>query len=281
MDSDKLRIFSYLPNPRLFKSTIVGRICGVDIEIRGARPDELSQWLWDFDAKPLSKTTDEGLKNKTTPATKGFENKLFKTDEFLVAHPYGTVPAAFSPDGKIGIFESNSIMRSVVRIGNNTEDIFGSDPFSTSRIDSFLDASLIFARDSQIYLLSLMKNTLTDDIYKSTKDAIFEWLSGIENALNNTKFISSDKLSLADVCFVCEIALLANESLYGQLMKEKELDPLLNNRLYKQYPKSWNHFNRLCEHAAFEPDLKPYLEKLNSKKEKRDKKNKMKDRCAT
>ncbi len=34
---------------------------------------------------------------------------------FLIAHPFGSVPAAFSPDGAVGIFESNSIMRAVAR----------------------------------------------------------------------------------------------------------------------------------------------------------------------
>jgi hypothetical protein len=31
-----LRIFSYLPNPRVWKATIAARFCGVDVEIRGA-----------------------------------------------------------------------------------------------------------------------------------------------------------------------------------------------------------------------------------------------------
>ncbi|MEC9247461.1 MAG: glutathione S-transferase [Pseudomonadota bacterium] len=267
MDSNKLRIFSYLPNPRIFKSTIVGRICGVEIEIRGDKPNELSEWLWDFDAKPLKEAENSRLKEKTTRGTKGFSNRLFKTKEFLRAHPYGSVPAAFSPDGEIGIFESNSIMRSVARIGKNTDSIYGSNPFSSSRIDSFLDASLIFARDSQIYLLSLMKNTLTNEIYNSTKVALSEWLNGIEGALSSNKFISSGYLSLADVCFVCEMALLANEQLYDPLLTERKLEFLLHEKLYDQFPKSWKHFNLLCEHSAFKPDLQPYLSKLNTKRE--------------
>lgn len=48
-----LRIFSYLPNSRLWKATIAARLCGVDVEIRGARPSELKDWLWDFDARPF------------------------------------------------------------------------------------------------------------------------------------------------------------------------------------------------------------------------------------
>ena len=36
-----LRIFSYLPNPRIWKATIAARLCGVEVEVRGARPTEL------------------------------------------------------------------------------------------------------------------------------------------------------------------------------------------------------------------------------------------------
>ena len=50
----ELRIFSYLPNPRVWKATIAARLCGVEVEVRGASPKELQSWLWDFDARPLS-----------------------------------------------------------------------------------------------------------------------------------------------------------------------------------------------------------------------------------
>jgi len=50
---------------------------------------------------------------------------FIKTDAFLEAQPFGTVPAAFSPDGRIGIFESNSIMRAVARLARNRFPIYG------------------------------------------------------------------------------------------------------------------------------------------------------------
>jgi hypothetical protein len=49
-----LLIFSYLPNPQIWKATIAARLCGVEVEIRGTTPKELQAWLWDFDAHPLS-----------------------------------------------------------------------------------------------------------------------------------------------------------------------------------------------------------------------------------
>ena len=73
----KLRILSYLPNPRLWKATIAARLAAVPIEVR--------------------------------QGTGGFVGKqLYKTEAFLDAAPFGAIPAAFSPDGKVGIFESNS-----------------------------------------------------------------------------------------------------------------------------------------------------------------------------
>ena len=51
-----LRIFSYLPNPRLYKATIAARYSGATIEVIGAKPTELPNWLWDYDARELPET---------------------------------------------------------------------------------------------------------------------------------------------------------------------------------------------------------------------------------
>lgn len=95
-----LRIFSYLPNPRIWKATIAARLCGVEVEVRGASPKELRSWLWDFDARLLSgeelAKADDVRRGKV-----GFSGTLHKTDAFMMAHPFGAVPAAFSPDGRV------------------------------------------------------------------------------------------------------------------------------------------------------------------------------------
>ncbi|WP_245331799.1 hypothetical protein [Bradyrhizobium sp. NAS80.1] len=56
-----LRIFSYLPNPRVWKATIAARFCAVDVEIRGASGRELRDWLWDYDARPLAEHERQSL----------------------------------------------------------------------------------------------------------------------------------------------------------------------------------------------------------------------------
>lgn len=83
-----LRIFSYLPNPRVWKATIAGRFVGVEIEIRGAPAKELKSWLWDYDAapvvphemhaySPLARTGRVGLTGE----------RLFKTEAFNECSP--------------------------------------------------------------------------------------------------------------------------------------------------------------------------------------------------
>jgi hypothetical protein len=153
-----LRIFSYLPNPRIWKATIAARLCSVEVEVRGASPRELSQWLWDFDARPIADLPSEMLASTERTGRIGFaDRRLYKTAAFLEAQPFGTVPAAFSPDGRTGIFESNSIMRAVARLGSERFPAYGRNVYESSRIDAFLDASLGFAHDGQIYLLRKLR----------------------------------------------------------------------------------------------------------------------------
>src|SRR5438067_4563178 len=166
----KLRIFSYLPNPRIWKATIAARLCGIEVEVRGASPKELASWLWDFDARPLS-DIELAEPSDIQVGKVGFSGtRLHKTGAFLDAHPFGAVPAAFSPDGKTGIFESNSIMRAVARLGESEFPLYGRGPYEASRVDSFLDASLVFARDAQIYLLALMNERVSPEIHSRARD---------------------------------------------------------------------------------------------------------------
>ena len=46
--------------------------------------------------------------------------------------------------GSTGVFESNSILKTVARLGKNKNYLYGRDTFSKSRIDSYLDTSLVF-----------------------------------------------------------------------------------------------------------------------------------------
>jgi glutathione S-transferase len=262
-----LRIFSYLPNPRVWKATIAARFCGVDVEIRGASGKELRDWLWDYDARPLAEQERESLSSLARTGRVGLTGaKLFKTDAFLVAQPFGNVPAAFGADGKIGIFESNSIMRAVARLGEATFPLYGRDAYEASRIDSFLDVSLVFARDSQIYLLALSDGTLDAAIHARAKEAFAIYASGLEQALSPRRdTLVGNNITLADICFAAELALFMNEHARAEQLSERGLDKILHAGIRNDYPLVFAHFARLLVHKQFRPDLKPYVEKLLSK----------------
>ena len=258
---NQLRIFSYLPNPRIWKATIAARLNGVEVEIRGSAPKELSSWLWDFDARPLQ-GIEEGASEELRGHV-GFKGTLHKTSEFMEAHPFGTVPAAFSPDGKVGIFESNSIMRAVARLGESKVPLYGRDAYEASRIDSFLDASLVFARDSQIYLLALGSEAFSAEIHARTRDAFRSYMAGINQALSpDREFIVGDRITLADICFVAELGLFYNEKPRARDVEKRGLEPILNSSVDAEFPRAMAHFTKLSKHPAFAPDVVPYLEKI-------------------
>jgi glutathione S-transferase len=259
-----LRIFSYLPNPRIWKATIAARLCGVEVEVRGASPRELQQWLWDFDARPISEVPRDALATAERIGRVGFSNRLlYKTEAFLEAQPFGTVPAAFSPDGRTGIFESNSIMRTVARLGQERFPLYGRNAYEASRIDGFLDASLVFARDGQIYLLALSGSGITPELHMRMRESFAAYLSGIEQALSpQREFLVGDALTLADICFTAELCLFYNERARPAALERAGLPLLLSDDFAAIYPRAGRHFQRLVTHPAFVPDVSGYLESL-------------------
>jgi elongation factor 1-gamma len=258
-----LRIFSYLPNPRIMKATIAARLNGTVVEVRGAKPKELADWLWDFEARPLT-DTDRGDTSLARPSHTGFDAVLHKTDGFLDAHPFGTVPAAFSPDGSIGIFESNSILRTVARVGEATTPLYGDGPYEASRVDSFLDVALVFARQSQIHLLALSGDRCTAEIRDETAKALDIFVGGIGRALQpDRQYLVGSRISIADICVVCEIVQISRERAHLDKLAALGLAPVHDEAaLTEVYPRAMAHFQRLRQHEAFAPDIEPLMEKL-------------------
>src|SRR5262245_16034689 len=261
----ELRIFSYLPNPRIWKATIAARLCGIEVEVRGTLPKELASWLWDFDARPLS-NSDLAESSDVQVGKVGFSGtRLHKTSAFLAAHPFGAVPAAFSPDGKVGIFESNSIMRAVARLGESEFPLYGCDAYEASRIDSFLDASLVFARDMQLYLLSLMNGTVSTEIHARMRDGFVVYAAGINQALSpDREFLVGDTITIADICFAAELCLFFNEKKSVGVLEQKGLAPILHAGIATEFPRAFAHLARLRKHPAFAPDVEPYLAKFET-----------------
>jgi glutathione S-transferase len=175
------------------------------------------------------------------------------------------VPAAFSPDGKTGIFESNSIMRAVARLGEKRFPLYGHDAYEAARVDSFLDASLVFARDSQIYLLALINGSVSAEIHSRMRDSFKVYLAGINQALlPEREFLVGNNISIADICFVAELALFFNEKARSGELLKRGLEPILHAGIDAEYRRAFSHFSRLSKHPAFAPDVEPYLKKIES-----------------
>lgn len=68
----RLKIFSYLPNPRVWKAVIAGKICGVEVEIIGDEANKLGRWLWDFRPKRLEKDELKAVNRFRRKARRGF-----------------------------------------------------------------------------------------------------------------------------------------------------------------------------------------------------------------
>ena len=148
-------------------------------------------------------------------------------------------------------------MRAVARSSTNTTLYGGNDPYIQSRIDSFLDANLVFSREFQVYVLEL--KSLNDQFYNRMKAAYSFYMGGIENALSTGQFISGQYLTIADVSFVCDVA---------QFLRERDRQTIINEQGYEiisknfeeDFPKSRKHLINLYNKTEFQEFMQGYLE---------------------
>ena len=122
----------------------------------------------------------------------------------------------------------------------------------------------MFARDVQVYLLKLGSGRIKPPTHERAKNARDAYLGGIEQALAPGRaFLVGDALTLADNVFATELALFSAERAHGKVLAEASLEPLWSDALRANFPRALAHFDRLCAHPAFAPDLGPYLAKLS------------------
>lgn len=156
-------------------------------------------------------------------------------------------------------------MRAVARLGQSRFQLYGHDAYEASRVDSFLDASLVFARDAQIYLLSLISGTVSPEIHARARDGFAAYVSGVNHALLPAReFLVGDNITLADICFVAELSLFFNEKTKARELEKSGLGPILHARVDTEFPGAIAHFSRLRKHPAFAPDVQSYLEKFEA-----------------
>ncbi|MGI9327237.1 MAG: glutathione S-transferase family protein [Pseudomonadales bacterium] len=253
-----IRIFSYLPNPRVWKATIAARLLGVELEVLGSTPKELGDWLWDVEPRPLEAHERGADSPYARSARRGFSATLYKTDAFLRAHPFGTVPAAFVGDEAVGVFESNSILRAVARMHSGTDGLYGANAQLASRIDSFLDADLVFAREAQEYLLALQNGSCSAEGYARMAAAAEFFFSGLEQALaSSEQYLVGQTLSIADIAVICDLAQFRRE----QLMPRESQQPALSGAQWQaSYPRLHTYFQRLVQVPELAEDLGSYLD---------------------
>lgn len=253
-----LRIFSYLPNPRLAKALIAARFSGAEIEVVGDKPIELINWLWDYDARKLSEADKADLGDCAREAKVGFSGTLYKTDAFLAANPFGNVPAAFADDGRVGIFESNSIMRAAARCGPNAGGLLGEGPMGETRVDSFFDRLLVFARDAQRYVLAGPE--VSDEVYNETETSLTSLAAGVEEALAHAAHLAGDEISLADIALACELCLFSYEFDFREKLEAAGREALLPS--LAAFPRLGAHLARLSQDPRFSEDLGRYFDRL-------------------
>ena len=251
-----LKIFSYLPNPRVWKAEIAAKIAGIPVEVIGDKPAEIPNWLWDAEPKKLTDADKKKYKQFERVGKRGFNSALYKTDDFIKLIPFGTVPAAFSIDGKIGIFESNSILRAVAR-QDKVNNLYGKNLFEASRVDSFLDSGLVFSREHQEYLFGL--KDMNEALYQRMKSAYEFFLNGIEESLKYTDFIGFDHLTIVDISFFCDFSQFLREGHYEDDLKNKGFD-LISENFVLDYPKTYNHLMQLSKLDEFSSVIGTYLD---------------------
>ena len=127
-----------------------------------------------------------------------------------------------------------------------------------------MDASLVFARDAQTYLLSLLGGTVSAEIQSRAREASTTYLAGLDRALTPQRdFLVGDDVTLADICFVAELGLFWNERTRSRELDAKGLEPILKAAAFDVvFPRAMAHFARLRQHSAFAPDVEPYLAKI-------------------
>lgn len=262
--ASQVRVFSYLPNPRVWKATIAARIGGVEIDLRGAPAADLAEWLWDFDARPGSEAPPVQLRVAEHQGRVGFKGeKLYKTDAFLEADPLEPCRWRSAAMAWWGLLESNSIMRTVARL-SPTAALYGRDAFEASRIDSFLDVSLVFGWDAQTYLPATHAGSISPDIYTRADEAFTTYMGGHEQALTPPRdYLVGNGVSLADICFACEIALFHNELPRASVLAEIGQQPFLATAR-ERFPRAMAHFEKLAADPDFAPEFAPYLDKFRT-----------------
>jgi len=128
-----------------------------------------------------------------------------KSEGWYKVNPFGQVPTAFTSEEE-GLFESNSILRYVARLGEEKHSLYGKSLLETSRIDAFLDVGLTY--DNQVAhwiypILGFMplNEGNRDESIKRVKTI----LAGLNRHLTGKEFLVGSTVTLADIAMTCHL----------------------------------------------------------------------------
>ena len=83
-------------------------------------------------------------------------------------------------------------------------------------------------------------------------------LSGGSDGLVN------NKLSIADICFVCEICQISRERAHIEKLNKLNLELIYNRKiLNRSFEHAMQHFDNLCDRQEFSLDIAPLMNKLS------------------
>jgi len=147
------------------KATIAARLCGVEIEIRGARSlrsiKELA--MWTIDARPLSECRPEQCKGKPRAGRIGFQGRQSVQDRlaFLartsVRHGSGGVQPGWRD--RLYLRVQQASCGRVARLGGKRSKLYGRNPYEASRIDSFISMPASSSRAIHRFIILALRGS--------------------------------------------------------------------------------------------------------------------------
>ena len=95
--------------------------------------------------------------------------------------------------------------------------------------------------------------------YERMKSAYEFYLDGIELSLSTNKYIAGNKLSLADISFVCDFSQFLREGHYEESLANQGFE-IISKNIKILYPKTIHHLIELSEREEFSSVMGSYLD---------------------
>ena len=139
--------------------------------------------------------------------------------------------------------------------------LYGKDAADASRIDSFLDEGLVFAREAQVYLLGL--HEMTEALAERMRAAATFYLQGIERALEHGDYLVGNDLTIADIAFACDLGQFLRERLMHASLDDRRFPPIAVE-LLNAYPMTKAHLLDLGQKPHFAACFGRFLDGLDA-----------------